>query len=196
MPIAPRAIRMAAIGCVAAFGVVGVAEAQDIGPESFRDSLVMRQIAFRAPCPSPVPASWTLADFTLGSGLRCSLVEAAVRALEQQMRQRPALQRRVDPRHPLCVRVVVARNTGSTGLPGDWLVLFDLAEDLPAYVMIDRQTGQVVVGIVGSDAPGDYPRCSAIREHLRDAKSGAACHDSREERNGNVDGQGGIRTRE
>lgn len=41
----------------------GTAAAQDIGPVSFRDSLVMRQVAYRAPCPSPVPKSWTLVDF-------------------------------------------------------------------------------------------------------------------------------------
>jgi hypothetical protein len=44
------------------------ARAQDIGPVSFRDSLVMRQVAFRAPCPTPVPKSWTIVDSTLGSG--------------------------------------------------------------------------------------------------------------------------------
>src|SRR5512134_2171232 len=74
--------------------------AQDIGPVSFRDSLVMRQVAFRAPCPSVVPKSWTVVDSTLGSGLRCSLVEAAVRAIELQLQQRPALRGRADPRNP------------------------------------------------------------------------------------------------
>src|SRR5688572_26257887 len=52
---------------------------QDLGPTSFRDSLVMRQIAYRAPCPAVVPRAWTLVDSTLGRGLRCSLVEAAAR---------------------------------------------------------------------------------------------------------------------
>ena len=50
----------------------GAAGAQDIGPISFRDSLVMRQVAYRAPCPAPAPRSWTLVDGTLGSGLRLS----------------------------------------------------------------------------------------------------------------------------
>jgi hypothetical protein len=125
--------------------------AQEIGPVSFRDSLVMRQVAYRAPCPSPVPASWTLADSTLGSGLRCSLVEWAVRALEAQLEQRPSLKARTDPRNPLCVRVVVASNTGATGLLGDWTVVFDLSHDTPAYVMIDRQTGGVAMAIIGRD---------------------------------------------
>ena len=138
------------------------AAAQDIGPVSFRDSLVMRQVAYRAPCPSPVPKSWTLVDSTLGSGLRCSLVEWAVRALEAQLEQRPALRTRGDPRNPLCVRVVVAQNTGSTGLPGDWLVIFELGPDLPAHVMIDRQTGGIVVGIVGrAESAAEIPPCLA-----------------------------------
>ena len=136
--------------------------AQDIGPVSFRDSLVMRQVAYRAPCPSPVPKSWTLVDSTLGSGLRCSLVEWAVRALEAQLEQRPSLRTRADPRNPLCVRVVVARNTGSTGLPGDWIVVFDLGPELPARVMIDRQTGGIVTGIVGrTETAGEVPACLA-----------------------------------
>lgn len=134
--------------------------AQDIGPVSFRDSLVMRRVAILAPCPATVPQSWTLVDKTLGSGLRCSLVEAAVRALEAQLEQRPSLRTRGDPRNPLCVRVVVAQNTGSTGLPGDWLVVFQLGPELPARVMIDRQTGGVVLGIVGStESASEVPSC-------------------------------------
>jgi hypothetical protein len=94
--------------------------------------------------------------------MRCSLVEAAARVLEQQLEQRPALRSRADPRNPLCVRVVVATNTGSTGLPGDWLVLFDLAPELSARVMIDRQTGGIVTGIVGRpDTTGNTPPCIA-----------------------------------
>jgi hypothetical protein len=135
---------------------------QDIGPVSFRDSLVMRRVALLAPCPTQVPPGWTLVDRTLGSGMRCSLVEAAARALEQQLEQRPALRSRADPRNPLCVRVVVATDTGSTGLPGDWLVLFDLAPELSARVMIDRQTGGIVTGIVGRpDTTGNTPPCIA-----------------------------------
>ena len=138
----------------------GSVGAQDIGPISFRDSLVMRQVAFRAPCPVPVPTSWTLVDSTLGSGLRCSLVEAGVRQLELQLMQRPALRQRADPRNPFCVRVYVASNMGSTGLPGDWMVVFELAPDLPAYVLIDRQTGSVVMGVVGRSEPGaPMPSC-------------------------------------
>ena len=138
----------------------GSVSAQDIGPISFRDSLVMRQVAFRAPCPAPVPKSWTLVDGTLGSGLRCSLVEAGVRHLELQLLQRPALRQRADPRNPLCVRVYVANNMGSTGLPGDWMVVFELAPDLPAYVLIDRQTGSVVHGVVGRSEPdAPMPSC-------------------------------------
>jgi hypothetical protein len=153
------------IGTACVTCAAGTVEGQSIGPESFRDSLVMRQVAFRAPCPPVVPKAWTLVDSTLGSGLRCSLVEAAVRAMEMQLQQRPALRGRADPRNPLCVRVVVRENTGSTGLPGDWLVVFDLAPDLPAYVMLDRQTGSVVYGIVGRTAPaGEMPQCVVRRE--------------------------------
>lgn len=138
------------------------AAAQDIGPVSFRDSLVMRQVAYRAPCPRPAPKSWIFVDSTLGSGLRCSLVEWAVRALEAQLEQRPALRTRADPRNPLCVRVIVAQNTGSTGLPGDWLVVFDLGLHLPAHVMIDRQTGGIVTAIVGrTETAVEVPACLA-----------------------------------
>jgi hypothetical protein len=138
------------------------ASGQDIGPISFRDSLVMRQVAYRAPCPTPVPKSWTLVDSTLGRGLRCSLVEAAVRSLELQLQQRPALRKRGDPRNPLCVRVFVANNMGSTGLPGDWMVVFELGADLPAYVLIDRQTGSVAFAAVGRTEPdGQMPSCPA-----------------------------------
>jgi hypothetical protein len=136
--------------------------AQDIGPVSFRDSLVMRRVALLAPCPAPVPSSWTLVDRTLGSGLRCSLVEAAVRSLEQQWEQRPYLRANGHPRNPLCVRVVVAENTGSTGLLGDWLVLFDLTPEVMARVMIDRQMGGIVSGIVGKpDTSGKSASCIA-----------------------------------
>jgi hypothetical protein len=136
--------------------------AQDIGPVSFRDSLVMRRVALLAPCPTSVPPSWTLVDKTLGSGVRCSLVEASVRVLEQQWQQRPSLRESGNPRNPLCVRVVVANNTGSTGLPGDWLVMLDLAPEVTARVMIDRQTGGIVSGIVGRpDSTGKTPACIA-----------------------------------
>ena len=138
----------------------GAAGAQEIGPVSFRDSLVMRQVAYRAPCPTPVPRSWTLVDSTLGSGLRCSLVEAGARAIELQLQQRPALRQRADARNPLCVRVYVANNMGSTGLPGDWMVVFELAPDLPAYVLIDRQTGSVMPPVVGRSEPDSpMPSC-------------------------------------
>jgi hypothetical protein len=42
-----------AAGCLAM--AAGTVQAQNIGPSSFRDSLVMRQVAFRAPCPVPAP---------------------------------------------------------------------------------------------------------------------------------------------
>jgi hypothetical protein len=159
---APTFLRRSLDGLVGlALSLVPVAaSAQDIGPVSFRDSLVMRRVALLAPCPTPVPASWTVVDKTLGSGVRCSLVEASVRALEQQGEQRPSLRENGNPRNPLCVRVVVANNTGSTGLPGDWLVILDLAPDVTARVMIDRQTGGIVSGIVGRpDSSGKTPPC-------------------------------------
>jgi hypothetical protein len=103
------------------------AQSQNIGPVTFRDSLVMRQLVFRAPCPDPVPRAWTQADSTLGRPPRCNLVEAAARAIYDYYTDRPPRTGPVDPWNPMCVRIVVARNTGSTGLPGDWLVMFDLA---------------------------------------------------------------------
>ena len=153
------------MACVALTVSAEVAGAQDIGPVSFRDSLVMRQVAFRAPCPSPVPRAWTLVDSTLGSGLRCSLVEAGARAIEMQLQQRPALRQRGDPRNALCARVYVANNMGSTGLPGDWMVVFALGPDLPAYALIDRQTGSVVFVVVGrADPDSPMPSCPETRD--------------------------------
>jgi hypothetical protein len=55
--------------------------------------------------------------------------------------------------------VVVGANTGSTGLPGDWLVLFDLAPDRPAWVVIDRQTGDIGLTVVGVEQSLGRPRC-------------------------------------
>jgi hypothetical protein len=49
---------------------------------------------------------------------------------------------------------------GSTGLPGDWMVVFELGVDLPAYVLIDRQTGSVAYSVVGRSEPdAQMPSC-------------------------------------
>jgi hypothetical protein len=54
----------------------------------------------------------------------------------------------------------VGRNTGTTGLPGDWLVLFDLSPEYTAHVVIDRQTGDVGAVRVSYGQPAtDMPRC-------------------------------------
>jgi hypothetical protein len=135
------------------------ATAQSIGPVSFRDSLVMRQIAFRAPCRLPVPRAWSQVDSTLGRDPRCSLIEVAARAISQVVQSRQPEPGSADPWNPLCVRVLVATNTGTTGLPGDWQVLFDLSPDRPAFVVIDRQTGDVGLTLVGSNQVGNRPRC-------------------------------------
>jgi hypothetical protein len=104
----------------------------------------MRLVAFRAPCPVPAPAAWSLVDSTLGTGLRCSLVQAAALALRDRFRVIQAPTRDADPWRPLCVRIVELENAGSTGLPGDWLVLFDLGTGVSAEVIVDRQTGDVI----------------------------------------------------
>lgn len=143
-------------------GPAGIAAAQDIGPTSFRDSLVMRQIAYRTPCPLVVPRVWSLVDSTLGRNPRCSLVEAAARAISQYHQARAPREGPADPWNPLCVRVVVGHNTGTTGLPGDWLVLFDLSPDYTAHVVIDRQTGDVgAVRMSYGQPAADMPRCLA-----------------------------------
>jgi hypothetical protein len=86
-------------------------------------------------------------------------VELAARAISQYHQLRPPRTGPADPWNPLCVRIVVGKNTGSTGLPGDWLVMFDLAADNPAYVVIDRQSGEVGAVMVGRGPPGDMPPC-------------------------------------
>ena len=136
----------------------GKAQGQDIGPVTFRDSLVMRQIIFRAPCPNPIPKGWTLVDSTLGRPPRCNLLETAARAVAQFSQYRPQTSLG-DPRNPLCARILVGKNTGSTGLPGDWLVLFDLTPDRPAWVVIDRQTGDIGLTLLGHGQVPERPRC-------------------------------------
>jgi len=137
------------------------AGAQDIGPVTFRDSLVMRQMVYRTPCPTPVPRAWGMVDPTLGRLPRCSLVETAARAISQFQQMRPPVTGPADPWNPLCVRVVVGRNTGSTGLPGDWLVVFDLAVNQHAWVVIDRQSGEVGNVSFGYGSADDRPKCMA-----------------------------------
>lgn len=149
-----------------AVGSVALVAAMPVGaqvPElqSFRDSLVVRQVAFQAPCPDPAPSAWSARDSLLARGWRCSLVEHAARAVRQYLGLRGG--RDVgDPWRPLCVRLVVGRNTGSTGLPGDWLVVFDLTVEQSAYVVIDRQSGGI--GAVSTDfgarRPGHLPDCA------------------------------------
>jgi hypothetical protein len=145
-------------GAVAALALMPVvAAAQEIGPVTFRDSLVMRQLVFRAPCRNPVPRAWSLVDSTLGRPLRCNLVEVAARAIAQYLQARP---RAVsgDPWNPLCARVMV-RDTTTNGLPADWWVLLDLTADTPAWVVIDRHNGDVALTVVGPALVRDWPRC-------------------------------------
>ena len=126
---------------------------------TFRDSLVMRQMLYRAPCPAPVPPAWSRVDSTLGRPPRCAIVETAARAIAEYMRIRPPMQA-MDPWKPLCARVVVGTNTGSTGLPGDWMVVFDLTLDNSAHVVIDRQSGAVGGVMMGYGSPDDkMPKC-------------------------------------
>lgn len=150
----------------AAVLIAAPASAQD--SLSFRDSLVVRQIAYRAPCPAPAPPTWGLRDPALASGWRCSLVEHAARGLAEYLgiqSTRAGARIAGDPWRPLCVRLVVGTNTGSTGLPGDWMVIFDLAPDESAYVAIDRQTGGLggvlLSHAAGRGGPADrLPRCT------------------------------------
>lgn len=161
----PSAIRFA-VGTGLCFGVARTASAQEIGPVTFRDSIVMRQIVYRAPCPVPVPRAWTLVDNTLGRSPRCNLVAVAALSIAPPSQVRPPQPGAGDPWNPLCVRVAVGENTGSTGLPGDWMVIFDLTVDRQAWIVIDRQTGNVG-GVrsgyrnVGSSfgPPSEIPRC-------------------------------------
>jgi len=134
--------------------------AQGIGPITFRDSLVMRQMIYRTPCPDPVPPAWSRVDSTLRRPPGCAIVETAARAIGEMMRMRPPMQA-ADPWKPFCVRVVVAKNTGSTGMPGDWMVIFDLTPDSRAFVVIDRQSGSVggVQMAYGSVVDDNQPKC-------------------------------------
>ena len=151
--------RLRVTGVAVAVGVApSVTWAQAVGPVTFRDSLVMRQLVFRAPCPNPVPRSWSLIDSTLGRPPRCNLVEVAARAIAQFVQARPQAAP-VDPWNPLCVRVTVRQNTGTTGLPADWWVLFDLTANTAAWVVIDRHNGDIGMTVVGPNPGSDWPRC-------------------------------------
>ncbi|NUQ11778.1 MAG: hypothetical protein HUU26_05515, partial [Gemmatimonadaceae bacterium] len=116
----------------------------------------------------PAPPTWGLRDPALASGWRCSLVEYAARGLAEYLgiqSTRAGARIAGDPWRPLCVRLVVGTNTGSTGLPGDWMVIFDLAPDESAYVVIDRQTGGLggvlLSHAAGRGGPADrLPRCT------------------------------------
>lgn len=153
----PIQLTVRAMVCVPFMSMV--AGAQDIGPVTFRDSLVMRQMMYKTPCPTPVPRAWSLVDSTLGRLPRCTLVETAARAIAEFQKVRAPVTGPADPWNPLCVRVVVGENTGSTGLPGDWLVVFDLAINSPAWVVIDRQSGEVGNVSFGYGLPDGRPRC-------------------------------------
>jgi hypothetical protein len=157
----PSAIRYLACAAACVTGTVGSARAQNIGPITFRDSLVMRQLVYRAPCPDPVPRAWSLVDSTLGRPPRCNLVEVAAQAIAEYYSVRPPRSGPGDPWNPLCVRIVIARNTGSTGLPGDWLVMFDLSVDNTVYVIIDRQSGSIgtITTMLGNVPAGSSPKC-------------------------------------
>jgi len=139
---------------------VGRAQSEGIGPTTFRDSLVMRQMIYRAPCPNPVPPAWSRIDSTLRRPPGCAIVETAARALSEMMRMRPGMQT-ADPWNPFCVRVLMAKNPGSTGLTGDWIVIFDLTPDNRARVVIDRQSGTVggVQMEYGSAVSDNQPKC-------------------------------------
>src|SRR5688572_1328932 len=72
--------------------------AQGIGPVTFRDSLVMRQMIYRTPCPDPVPPAWSSVDSTLGRRPRCAIVETAAQALLPWANSDP--RRAIDPWNP------------------------------------------------------------------------------------------------
>ena len=107
-------------------------ESQGIGPVTFRDSLVMRQMVYRTPCPVPVPRAWSAggqhpgASASMQPGGNRRSGDRAVPA--DQARPQPGSG---DPWNPLCVRVVVGGIRDRPGLPGDWMVVFDLTVDRP-----------------------------------------------------------------
>jgi hypothetical protein len=136
------------------------AEAQAGIPDDFRDSLVLRLAAVRTPCPDPPPAAWSMVDSTLGRAPRCSLMESAAQFVRQRLPGRPSPESTADPWRPLCARLVVLDNTGSTGMPGDWLVIFDLSPTLSAEVVIDRRSGAPSVMMLGDGVRRWGPPCA------------------------------------
>jgi hypothetical protein len=129
-------------------------------PDDYRDSLVLRLAAVRSPCPDPPPAEWSLVDSTLGRSPRCSLVEAAARLIRDRLSAGRMPRDGVpDPWRPLCVRLVEMENTGSTGLPGDWMVVFDLTPTLSADVVLDRRSGAPAMVMMGDGTRRWGPPC-------------------------------------
>lgn len=140
------------------------AEAQPGIPDDFRDSLVLRLAAVRTPCPDPPPAAWAMVDSTLGRAPRCSLLESAAQLVRQRLVRRPSPESTADPWRPLCVRLVVLDNMGSTGMPGDWLVIFDLMPGLSAEVVIDRRSGSPSLVLFGDGVRRWGPPCVERRQ--------------------------------
>lgn len=119
-------------------------------PPDVRDSLVLRLVAYRAPCPDPVPPHWSMGDSTLAMTPRCNLVEAAARLVRDQLRSRRVPRSEgADPWKPLCVRLYETENSSFSAWAKDWMVVFDLTPTLVAEVMIDRRSGAPMFALLG-----------------------------------------------
>lgn len=123
-----------------------------IVPEQMpRSAAVMTRLRREHPCPVRLPTWWTAADRSLGKGLRCSLVAAA---LETAIAPPSAAVAAVDPARVACARVqgmvYVERAARIRHQPAQWDVDFVLgAQSL--RVSINAVTGRASARYVDSD---------------------------------------------
>ena len=123
------------------------ASAQDTTMRRRLDSLSVRMLVRRYPCPNPVPLGWVAADSTNGSGVRCSLIAAAARGLQDAIATRPTGE--LETRAVRCVTLRPGKPLPTVGPM--WRVAFYSDSIRGAEVHIDAFDGHTVVVRVGVD---------------------------------------------
>lgn len=147
-------MQMLPIGWVAisllALAHSGAVGAQASSMAARYDSLARRMLHLRHPCPNPVPAGWTAADRSNGSGVRCSLVVAAARGATVAMRAKGRAD--MNPDQVLCVALSPAKPHPS--IAPLWRVDFYTDSVRGAEVQVDPYGQTVTVRmIVSLEAP-------------------------------------------
>ena len=116
-------------------------QAQEQSLSLRNDSLARRMLLSRHPCPRPIPTGWVAGDTANGTGIKCSLIVAAMRGAENAMIQykRP----KWDPRRVPCVTVAPAEPLPNLGPL--WRVTFYRDSTRATEVTVDL-LGNTIVG--------------------------------------------------